>query len=278
MPGHRSSKCTESTTVGRLLATTRYHQEMHGDGVNSWIFEYRDAPSQTKPWISCGIELGVQLRGEWLHRGRFTGARGYGPGSILRGSVGEQYELSYGGRSESGLQVGFIVCAEGLTHWDGELRFVGDAGICDRELLQFSEWFDRDPEAARPHVVSAVRAYVERHAVLVKPTPVLVAKRELERHVGCDLPMTLLAENVGLHPETFARQFRSTFGLTPTHYRVMVRTNLASRLLWMRPDLSIEQIAEECGFRERSYFFRTFARSFRMTPAQARHRFLRDAA
>jgi AraC-like DNA-binding protein len=278
MRGPRSNKCTESTPFGRLLAGTRYHQETQGGGVNSWVFEYRDMPLHTKPWVSCGLEVGVQLRGEWLHTGRFTGSREYGPGKILRGSFGEQYVLSYGGRCESGVQVGFIVCDDPLGDPDGQLRFVNDAGICDRELLEFSEWFYRDPEAARPRVVSAVRAYVQRHAVLVKSTPLLTAKRELERHLACDLPMTFLAENAGLHPETFARQFRAAFGLTPAHYRVLLRTNLASRLLWSRPDLSIEQIAEECGFRERSYFFRTFARSFRMTPAQARHRFLRDAA
>jgi len=75
-----------------------------------------------------------------------------------------------------------------------------------------------------------------------------------------------------LHPETFARHFRATFGLTPATYRVMLRLNFASRLCWTSPELSVAELAETCGFRNRAYFQRTFHRAFGSTPLEARER------
>jgi AraC-like DNA-binding protein len=81
-----------------------------------------------------------------------------------------------------------------------------------------------------------------------------------------------VCEVAGLHPETFARQHKATYGLTPAAYRVCLRLNHAARLCWSRLDLSVAEIARESGFENRAYFHRAFLKSFGVTPAAVRAR------
>jgi AraC family transcriptional regulator len=88
--------------------------------------------------------------------------------------------------------------------------------------------------------------------------------------------MAHISDEAGLHPEKFARQFRATFGLTPAAYRIMFRLNYASRLCWSRPELSVMDVAEASGFRNKAYFHRAFLAAFRTTPREAKQRFMRS--
>jgi AraC family transcriptional regulator len=276
-------KDTKSTRAA-TLAQTRYVQQVHGAGTNSWIYEFWNHERLTKSWVGCGIEVGVQLRGEWTTRTWKSDFRTVGRGRILRVVPGERYEHMHDARTGGGVQVGFIVHGEDLAslEGDGVLRFEGDAGWCDDELLEFCEdWhrgFQRGDVFSSDSLREAALAYITRHAELEKATPLRIAKRELERYFDCDLSMAHITDVAGIHPETFARQFRATFGVTPANYRVLLRLNYASRLCWSRPDLSIHEISEECGFRNRAYFHRAFTKAFQMTPHAARQRFQSAAA
>jgi AraC-like DNA-binding protein len=265
-------KCTKSTWSS-LLAHTRYRQRTHAGGVNSWSFSYANPRLHTRSWVGCGLELGVQLRGSWHGHTRFGGRRVYRAGTIMRASVGEAYAIGYDAREGDGLQIGFVLPDALLREGEDELRFAADSGLKDRELSQLAEWLYEQPDQASPSVADVVRAYVRRHASVVRVTPLVVAKRELERHFAFDLGMHHVTELAGIAPEAFARSLKAAYGVTPARYRIMIRVNYASRLLWSRPDMSVAAIAEQCGFPNRSYFHRSFQVAFGMTASQARTRF-----
>jgi len=261
-------------TPPELLSATRYRARAHGGGINSWVYEYGNSAPLGKSWVGCGLEIGVQLRGTWKLTSRFSEAHAYERGEICRVSVGERYAHAYQGRTERGLQVGFIVCSEAIRDVDGELRFVGDSGRRDRRFVELAASCANEVGISDDETIAAVNDYVQRHCELVPASPLVACKRELERYFASDLGVEHLAAAGGLHPATFVRQFKAAYGMTPVAYRIMFRANYGARLLWMRPDLSVAEISEECGFPNVSYFHRTFKRCFGMSPATVRTRML----
>jgi AraC-like DNA-binding protein len=270
-------KCTESTPSLADYAATRFLQRTHGEGLNSWVYAYANRAPIQKAWVGCGIEIAVHLGGEWRHEDAAGAARELCKGEVVRVSMGETYRhASRGGGSEKGgLQVGFVLFGERLRALEdaagGELRFRRDAGRADPELVDLaSTRLEGIDDAA---IADAVAAYVLRHCEPVA-SPLVRAKRELERWFDRDLPIPMIAEAGGTSATAFTRGFLATYGVTPAAYRVMLRANAASRMLWMKPDAWARDIAEACGFPNVSYFFRTFRRAFGLTPTEARARFL----
>lgn len=272
-----TSKCTKSTPE------LRYRQSAHGDGVNGWIFEY-GAPRE-KALIGGGLEFGVQLRGECENRGRFSGTRAYSNGRIIHVSHGEPYVGSYrlSPGEARGVQVGFVVFGAALgakDESDRELRFVG-APEEDLRLRAFAEHvYESSKRDAMPPIAeirSEALGYVARHAVLTKADRVVVAKRELETFVDCDLSMAHVADVARMSDVAMARAFKRLLGITPARYRLLYRVNLAARLLWMRRELAVDAVGALVGFTNRSYFHRVFRAFLGITPAEARDRALPHA-
>ena len=74
-----------------------------------------------------------------------------------------------------------------------------------------------------------------------------------------------LFRKCGRSPEHVAREFRRYFGQTPTHWVHSIRLHHASVLL-ETTDLSITEVAMECGVANLSFFHRTFRGTYGMTP------------
>lgn len=269
----RGLKCTESTLAA--YAATRFVQRTHGEGLNSWVYAYSNDTPLAKKWIGCGIEIGVHFGGEWRHEDPDGRVHDLARGEIIRTSMGERYAHATRGADASGLQVGFVVFGDRLRSLEqragGELRFRRDAGRADRELVDVAATMLENVDDQK--IQRAVEAYVLRHADVVD-SPLVRAKQELERWMFHDLPIPMLAETGGTSATAFTRGFQREYGVTPAAYRVMLRTNAASRLLWMQPTMPTREVAESCGFPNTSYFFRTFRRAFGLTPTEARTRFL----
>jgi hypothetical protein len=125
---------------------TSYERRDHGTGLVSWTYEYwNPRPLGKSGAVGAGLEIGVQLAGEWLHAGARHGKRSYGAGEVHRIDPGELYDLSFTSPSGRGVQVGFIVYPDeigGLQGPEEELRFRLDAGAADPELVELCR--DRD--------------------------------------------------------------------------------------------------------------------------------------
>jgi AraC-like DNA-binding protein len=103
------------------------------------------------------------------------------------------------------------------------------------------------------------------------PDPrIMRAIRYMERKIAsADVPNRELAAEAGMSVNGFARLLREQTGRTPRQYLMNMRIEKASGLLH-HSDLSLEEIAAECGFSDRYYFTRIFSRTMGIPPASYR--------
>ena len=84
------------------------------------------------------------------------------------------------------------------------------------------------------------------------------------------LPMqNLLTELDRTYAEPFSSHFRRQVGMSPMQYVTLSRLNHARTLL-RSTDLSVMEIAMQCGYTDMSNFIRRFRRQYGMTPLQFR--------
>ena len=97
------------------------------------------------------------------------------------------------------------------------------------------------------------------------------AIRHMEEHLAEPLSLTSSADAIGISRCHLAHLFRKSTGMSVVAYIQMLRCRHAVVLLG-QSDLSIAEIAHECGFESVSYFDRCFARLYGQTPRQIRAR------
>ena len=83
-----------------------------------------------------------------------------------------------------------------------------------------------------------------------------------------------IAENIDMSASYFSHQFKKSVGLTPHQYIVQQRIKMARRLLKQRPNLSLADIAIECGFTHQSHLGRVFKEHTGITLKQYREDYL----
>ena len=94
--------------------------------------------------------------------------------------------------------------------------------------------------------------------------------RELVADRACEsLRLSVVAREVGVHPVTLSRTFRSSYGVTMSAFLQERRLELASTAL-ATSDLPVAAIALTHGFADHAHFSRTFRRSVGMTPSAFR--------
>ena len=136
-----------------------------------------------------------------------------------------------------------------------ELRQQDDAATLEIEvitlrLLVSNAKDDLRRERALPQWLSRVREMLHEHG--------------MER-----LTLTDLARCAGRHPVQISREFHRCFGCTIGAYVRQVRIARAQRLLWM-DEISIAEIALECGFSDQSHFTTQFRRLTGVPPKKFR--------
>ena len=91
-------------------------------------------------------------------------------------------------------------------------------------------------------------------------------------NVKSDLSVASLAQRAAMSPRNFARVFMQAVGETPGHHIENIRLEAARRQL-ETTSLSLDQVADTCGFRSAEILRRTFARRLGVTPGQYRTTF-----
>lgn len=91
-------------------------------------------------------------------------------------------------------------------------------------------------------------------------------------HLGQTLSIDRLAAQCHMSRRTFVRAFRASTGTTPSSWVRARRLDAARRLL-ETTDLSIDQVAADCGFGSAVTLRQNFASAFSTTPTDYRRRF-----
>ncbi|MFF4616420.1 helix-turn-helix transcriptional regulator [Nonomuraea jabiensis] len=127
-----------------------------------------------------------------------------------------------------------------------------------------------DPEMVATHVVDDVlitmlwertRADL-REDVLVRRAIAFI----LESFASPDLSVGDLARTLGVSSSLLSRRFRDVRGVTPVQYLRGVRLRKARELL-TGTDLTLQTIAEQCGYRSAFYFSRVFKATTGQSPS-----------
>jgi AraC family transcriptional regulator len=91
----------------------------------------------------------------------------------------------------------------------------------------------------------------------------------IHTYLDRDLSLVELAEVINISPVYFARLFRRAIGTSPHQYVIQQRVERAKVML-LKTDLAIADIALQVGFSSQSHLTQQFKRVTGMTPKQAR--------
>ncbi|GAA4089320.1 GlxA family transcriptional regulator [Zhongshania borealis] len=134
------------------------------------------------------------------------------------------------------------------------------AGIARRVAQQFS------PESRRPFSRNSYR--VDR-SDLHRDETIALVQNWLARHISEAFNIKDLARQSGLSERSFHRRFRQVTGLAPLQYMQKMRMELAQDLL-QNSNLSVEEIGQQCGYNDSSYFCRLFKHHCTTSPGEYR--------
>ncbi len=95
------------------------------------------------------------------------------------------------------------------------------------------------------------------------------AREIIHAHFSDHLTLSFIADSIGTHPVSLAREFRRRYHCTIGEYVRLLRVQFACSEI-ASSDATIAEIASASGFFDQSHFARTFKRLAGVTPAQYR--------
>jgi AraC family L-rhamnose operon regulatory protein RhaS len=91
----------------------------------------------------------------------------------------------------------------------------------------------------------------------------------MEENYTRHISLTQLSNIAKLSPRNFQRIFKDNFGISPYGQLIKFRLQHAGNLL-RNTDLSISEVAYNCGFADNAYFARQFKKFFSLSPSKYR--------
>lgn len=91
----------------------------------------------------------------------------------------------------------------------------------------------------------------------------------IDLHIQDSISLDQIAASVNLSPFYFLRLFKKHMDTTPHEYLTQARLKQAMHLL-RQTRLSLDNIADHCGFNSATHFIRSFRQHLNMTPGQYR--------
>jgi transcriptional regulator GlxA family with amidase domain len=95
---------------------------------------------------------------------------------------------------------------------------------------------------------------------------ILEVVRYLEENAFGGLSMEGVAKHTGFSRTQFTRKFQAQVGVAPSRYLTELRMQKVRKLL-VEMDCSMEQIAEQCGYKNAFYLSRVFTKMMNMNPS-----------
>lgn len=95
----------------------------------------------------------------------------------------------------------------------------------------------------------------------------------IEQNLSSQLENKLLASDINMAPNSFSRLFKENMDATPRQFINKLRVDKACDMLH-HTSLSIDKIAEQCGFFDRYHFSKIFTKTMKVTPAYYRRSFV----
>ena len=117
-------------------------------------------------------------------------------------------------------------------------------------------------------LAQAAQAAADEVQAAVRPE-IRAAIDYIEEHISDELSIRHVSEIAGYHPAYFSNLFKRELGMSYSDFLAGLRIQRAKEML-TGSGRSLQQISEECGFSDLSYFSAKFKRMTGMTPSQWR--------
>ena len=111
------------------------------------------------------------------------------------------------------------------------------------------------------------------HSAFQHRKTLLTVDRYMRSHVSEQLSLTELARMSNLDPTYFHKLYTAAFGATPAQRLLRYRIKKAKTGL-LSGNISLSNLAEQCGFSSQTYFCYKFRKATGMTPTQYREQML----
>jgi len=162
----------------------------------------------------------------------------------------------------------FISSAGVTSYFDLALWLVGrHAGSDLRQLTARMLVHDSRRESQAPYAAAAAAASEGEGPVVMER-----ARRWLARRLDQDWTVQALARHCRTSERTLLRRFKEVAGVGPAQYVQQLRVERAKSLLETTL-LSLEDIAQRCGYQDASTLHKVFKQWARLTPREYRARF-----
>jgi AraC-like DNA-binding protein len=103
----------------------------------------------------------------------------------------------------------------------------------------------------------------------IHPKLIQQAKFFLTENFASEITLDQMSQQLGISPSYLSRMFQKEFGVSFSAYLTTVRLENAVSLL-RHTSLQIAEIAYRCGFKDSSYFIKTFRQHYGKTPGNFR--------
>jgi len=134
--------------------------------------------------------------------------------------------------------------------------------------------YDADPEYLNHLIADILHLCIwsskrSRTAVFASDPLMEQAAETIRLKAGEPLTLGDLAESAGLSRSQFTRRFQAAFGVSPAAYLTRIRMRMGRTLL-LETGLTLDEIAERCGYQNGFYFSRVFRKVHGMSPSAFR--------
>ncbi|MBW7476796.1 AraC family transcriptional regulator [Paenibacillus oenotherae] len=140
-------------------------------------------------------------------------------------------------------------------------------------ILEKRRFEEQDPELAdyllRSLCLGLDRSITTQSALKGKSFVATRMKNFIDEQASMSFSLQDIADHVGLSVSRTVHLFKECFGATIIQYTQNVRLSMAIERM-KYSTMSLEQIAETCGFGSYSYFYRIFRSKYDMSPATYR--------
>lgn len=124
-------------------------------------------------------------------------------------------------------------------------------------------------EACAAQVLSLLAQHPNARGGMIHREELARVDRYIRDHYGEELPLEKLAQISNLDPTYFHKLFTHVYGKTPAQ-RVLSRRITAAQIALEEGNLSVAEIATQCGFSSQAYFAAKFREITGMTPTAYR--------